>query len=92
MEPEEAELLASFLVPMLHYYPDSRATAAELAKHPWLDNVIVQGELEIAEKLHNKEIERLETAVQKGGKEGEDARRILELGPPVQGLVGMGRI
>ena len=48
MDGEEAELLASFLLPMLHYYPDSRATAAEMVKHKWLDGVIVQGEVEMA--------------------------------------------
>lgn len=91
MEPDEAELLASFLIPMLHYYPDSRATAAELVHHPWLDNVVVQGEIEIAEKLHNKEIERLDSVGKKGGS-GEDAQNALDLGPAVQGLAGMGRI
>jgi serine/threonine-protein kinase SRPK3 len=37
MEHEDAELLTSFLMPMMHYYPDTRASAAELVKHPWLD-------------------------------------------------------
>ena len=50
MEHSEAEMLASFLLPMLHYYPDSRATAAELVKHPWLEGVVVLGEMEIAEQ------------------------------------------
>lgn len=58
MEPSDAELLSSFLLPMLHYYPDSRATAAEMVKHPWLDGVVVQGEMEMAEKRHQRDIER----------------------------------
>ncbi|NXD32219.1 SRPK kinase, partial [Spelaeornis formosus] len=37
MEHDDAELLTSFLVPMMNYYPDQRATAADLIKHPWLD-------------------------------------------------------
>ncbi|EIW67425.1 hypothetical protein TREMEDRAFT_33616 [Tremella mesenterica DSM 1558] len=48
MDPEDAHLLATFLSPMLHYYPDSRATAAEMVKHPWLEGVVVQGEIELA--------------------------------------------
>ncbi|RXK38133.1 CMGC/SRPK protein kinase [Tremella mesenterica] len=48
MDPEDAHLLATFLSPMLHYYPDSRATAAEMVKHPWLEGVVVQGEIEMA--------------------------------------------
>jgi serine/threonine-protein kinase SRPK3 len=65
MEAEEAELLTSFLLPMLHYYPDSRATAAELLKHPWLEGVVVQGDLEIAKQNHEREVERL-VALQSG--------------------------
>lgn len=33
---EEASAFADFLVPMLRYYPDQRATAQEMLKHPWL--------------------------------------------------------
>jgi serine/threonine-protein kinase SRPK3 len=32
----EAQQLADFLVPMLHFVPESRATAAESLRHPWL--------------------------------------------------------
>lgn len=85
MDPEEAELLSSFLMPMLHYYPDSRATAAELVKHPWLDGVVVQGDLEMAQRLHE----------QKGKSKAKDPvpiDDIIKLGPSVAGMVGMGRI
>lgn len=47
MEQAEADLLSSFLMPMLNYYPDSRATAGDMARHPWLDGVTVQGEVEL---------------------------------------------
>lgn len=47
MEQAEADLLSSFLMPMLNYYPDSRATAGEMARHPWLDGIVVQGEMEL---------------------------------------------
>jgi serine/threonine-protein kinase SRPK3 len=59
MEQDDAELLSSFLMPMMHYYPDSRATAAELVKHPWLDGVVVQGDIEMAERTHQLEMDRL---------------------------------
>ncbi len=89
MEHEDAEQLSSFLVPMMHYYPDSRATAAELVKHPWLDGVVVQGEVE----MHQKEMERLRLvseARDRGGSVGID--EVTGLGPSVAGMVGMGRI
>jgi serine/threonine-protein kinase SRPK3 len=99
MEAADAELLTSFLLPMLHYYPDSRATAAEMVKHPWLDGVVVQGELEMAEKMHVAEVERLR-ALQAGGtgagagagEERVSMEDVIRLGPAVQGMVGMGRI
>lgn len=33
----EAESLADFLLPMLEWYPEKRATAKEMLEHPWLD-------------------------------------------------------
>ncbi|KAL1407347.1 hypothetical protein Q8F55_006769 [Vanrija albida] len=93
MEAEEAELLTSFLLPMLHYYPDSRATAAELVKHPWLEGVVVQGDLEIAQQLHEREVERLRNQENNGSaRPPVPLEEIINLGPPVAGMVGMGRI
>ena len=101
MESEEAELLSSFLLPMLHYYPDSRATAAELVKHPWLDGVVVQGDIEMMEREHR---ERIAAASDAAGENGVGAKavdrdrtpvgidEVARLGPPVKGMVGMGRI
>jgi len=93
MEQDDAELLVSFLVPMMHYYPDSRATAAELVKHPWLDGVVVQGDLEMAERAHKAEAERIK-ALQGGAKPKEKVpfEEIAKLGPALKGMVGMGRI
>ncbi|KAK4684575.1 serine/threonine-protein kinase SRPK3, partial [Tremellales sp. Uapishka_1] len=93
MERADADLLASFLVPMLHYYPDSRATAAELVKHPWLEGVVVQGEVEM-EELRQSELRR---SSEKGkeretGGAGGALEEVLNLGGPVAGLSGMGRI
>ncbi|OCF57436.1 CMGC/SRPK protein kinase [Kwoniella mangroviensis CBS 10435] len=102
MEHADAELLSSFLMPMLHYYPDSRATAAELVNHPWLEGVVVQGELEMAQNFHQSEVERIrqqqETSIEEKGKENEkdkgpvQLKDVLGLGPSVKGMVGMGRI
>jgi serine/threonine-protein kinase SRPK3 len=37
IKEEEAEALSDFLVPMLEWYPEKRATAQQMLKHPWLD-------------------------------------------------------
>ncbi len=37
MREKEAESLADFLLPMLEWYPEKRATAQEMLKHPWLN-------------------------------------------------------
>ena len=34
---KEAKALSDFLMPMLEYYPNKRATARELLRHPWLN-------------------------------------------------------
>ena len=34
---KEAKAFSDFLMPMLEYYPDKRASARELLKHPWLN-------------------------------------------------------
>jgi len=95
MEHEDAKTLSAFLVPMMHFYPDARATAAELVRHPWLKGVVVQGEVE----MHHAEKERLRAlaeATREGkGKEregGVGVEQVTGLGPPVMGMVGMGRI
>ena len=57
MEAEEAELLSSFLMPMMHFYPEARASAAEMVNHPWLKGVVVLGEEEMAEQARMREVE-----------------------------------
>ena len=37
IKEEEASAFADFLLPMLRYYPDQRASAEEMLKHPWLN-------------------------------------------------------
>lgn len=33
----EAQALSDFLLPMLEWYPERRATAQEMLSHPWLN-------------------------------------------------------
>ncbi|KZV94237.1 kinase-like protein [Exidia glandulosa HHB12029] len=46
-----AKEIAAFLKPMLDLDPNRRATAEEMLRHPWLDGVVVKGELEAACKV-----------------------------------------
>mmetsp|Transcript_3992 Transcript_3992/g.11559 ORF Transcript_3992/g.11559 Transcript_3992/m.11559 type:complete len:90 (+) Transcript_3992:264-533(+) len=36
--PDGADALASFLLPMLRYEPERRASAAQMLQHPWLQS------------------------------------------------------
>ena len=55
---EEAELIASFLNPMLRLNPDKRAKASELIHHAWLDGVVVQGEIDTIRRAEDEEARR----------------------------------
>ena len=64
---KEAKAFSDFLMPMLEYYPDKRASARELLKHPWLnmpaDFDYKISEIEIAKRKmieNNKMIEENE--------------------------------
>lgn len=104
MEASEAETLSSFLMPMLHYYPESRASAAELVNHPWLSGVVVQGELEMEERKragaavagnalnNNGNGEKDQGTEKEKDKERVPFEEIAKLGPKLKGMVGMGRI
>lgn len=83
MEHSEAEMLASFLLPMLHYYPDSRATAAELVKHPWLEGVVVLGEMEIAEQGRRVAAEQAKRSVGPQGSGASTPSKAKEATPNV---------
>lgn len=37
IKEEEAQLLSDFLVPMLEWYPEKRATAQKMLDHSWLN-------------------------------------------------------
>lgn len=48
MPYQEASSLSSFLLPMLRLHPEKRASARDLLSHPWLEGIVVQGEIEQA--------------------------------------------
>ena len=52
---EEADMIASFLNPMLRLNPDKRAKASELIHHAWLDGIVVQGEIDIIRRAEDEE-------------------------------------
>lgn len=43
----EADALATFLTPMLRLHPEKRAKASELKHHKWLEDIVVQGEINV---------------------------------------------
>ncbi|RPD55382.1 kinase-like protein [Lentinus tigrinus ALCF2SS1-7] len=55
---EEADMIASFLTPMLRLNPDKRAKASELIHHAWLDGIAVQGEIDIIRRAEEEEARR----------------------------------
>lgn len=52
---EEADLISSFLNPMLRLYPEKRAKAGEMAHHAWLEGIVVQGELDVIRRAEEEE-------------------------------------
>ena len=78
---EEADMIASFLNPMLRLIPEKRAKASELIHHAWLEGVVVQGEIDIIRRAEDEEARRkradAESSAQAqtrtaGGKENAD--------------------
>ncbi|KAI0628916.1 kinase-like domain-containing protein [Trametes polyzona] len=55
---EEADMIASFLNPMLRLHPDKRAKASELIHHAWLDGIVVQGEIDVIRRAEEEEARR----------------------------------
>lgn len=74
---DEAELIASFLNPMLRLHPDKRAKAGEMKDHAWLDGVVVQGEIDVIRRAEEderrkKEVLRVTEGAGKGSDDDED--------------------
>jgi serine/threonine-protein kinase SRPK3 len=74
----DAEIISSFLTPMLRLNPEKRAKASEMVHHAWLDGIIVQGEIEQILRAEKEEEDR-----RQGVKEME--RKILMSNPVVGG-------
>lgn len=51
----EADAIASFLTPMLRLHPDKRAKASDLIHHNWLEDVVVQGEVDVIRRAEEEE-------------------------------------
>jgi serine/threonine-protein kinase SRPK3 len=66
----EADILASFLTPMLRLNPDKRAKASELMHHNWLDGVVVQGEIDVIRRAEEEE-ERQRKRLLSGSAQGD---------------------
>ncbi|KLO19720.1 kinase-like protein [Schizopora paradoxa] len=54
----QAEMINSFLSPMLRLHPEKRAKASELVHHTWLDGIIVQGEIDLIRRAEEEELLR----------------------------------
>lgn len=55
---EEADMIASFLNPMLRLIPEKRAKASELIHHAWLDGIVVQGEIDVIRRAEEEDRKR----------------------------------
>jgi len=55
---EIAQTIASFLSPMLRLNPEKRAGAGELVHHRWLDETVVQGEIDVIRRAEEEEARR----------------------------------
>lgn len=53
-----ADMMASFLGPMLRLNPEKRTKASELVHHAWLEGVVVQGELDVLKEMEEQDARR----------------------------------
>ena len=84
---EDAEALASFLVPMLRLDPDRRAKAGDLSYHNWLDGVVVQGEVDVVRKAEEDDARR-----KKAEKEKEGESRDMSPGSKLQAALDQSEV
>lgn len=86
---DEADLIASFLTPMLRLVPEKRAKASELVHHAWLEGVVVQGELDVIrraeeEDARRRHVEALELSSSTRRKEDAQAQTDADAMKPVE--------
>lgn len=75
---DQADMISSFLTPMLRLHPDKRAKASELVHHAWLDGIIVQGEIDLIRRAEEEELLKREAERKKASADADDA---LNMGP-----------
>lgn len=63
----EAESLSSFLNPMLRLHPDRRAKASELIHHNFVQDIVVQGEVDVIRRMELEEAEKRKLELQAAG-------------------------
>jgi serine/threonine-protein kinase SRPK3 len=66
---ENADEIASFLGPMLRLHPDRRGKASELTSHPWVEAIVVQGDLDAVWRTEEEKKRREEAIAGAGGEE-----------------------
>ena len=80
MPGADADLLDSFLTPMLTLQHEKRAKAGPLASHPWLEGILVEGEIEQElAKLERESTASGGTDAPPGGSEGTGASSVMPL-------------
>lgn len=71
---DHADLIASFLKPMLRLHPEKRAKASELVHHAWLDSIVVQGELDVIREAEAEDLRRRQAEAAAGAVGDKPAR------------------
>ncbi|EUC66065.1 Serine/Threonine-kinase SRPK1, putative [Rhizoctonia solani AG-3 Rhs1AP] len=51
----DSDLISSFLTPMMNLHPEKRARAIDMVNHPWIEGIIVQGELDVLKYERDRE-------------------------------------
>ncbi|CAE6524897.1 unnamed protein product [Rhizoctonia solani] len=51
----DSDMIASFITPMMNLHPEKRARAIDMMNHPWLDGIVVQGELDVLKIERDRE-------------------------------------
>ena len=72
---KEAQALTDFIMPMLEYFPEKRATARQMIKHPWLN--MAQN---FDYHMNNEEIIKYSMKLKNNNKDKEDNDKINDYG------------
>lgn len=78
LSKQAAAELTTFLEPMLNVVAEKRATAEEMLKHPWLDGVVVMGELKAAGEIERGTKDEGEATVAKKEEEVKIQEKIID--------------